>query len=308
MGLMLFQTVFADHKMLTLDKGQQIPQPEWFKDSFLDLADDLAEAQSSQHRLVLYFHQAGCPYCYNLVTQVFTDPQVNQLMQQHFDLIAFDLWGDKTVTLPDGSELTEKQLAVKLKVQYTPTLIFLDNHGTPQLRMNGYHPPTNFLSQITTLLEPSATKSILAEGLEVIDLRQDSATAIEFISADCSHCQQFGAQILNRPDTRELLSQYRHVRLNLTDNPVVILPGGERINAAAWAARLGISYMPAWLLTDERGQQRLTIDSFVRAFHFNSALEYVATKAYLRQPEFQRFINERGDRLRSQGYKVQILQ
>ena len=36
-------------------------QPAWFKDSFLDVREDIAEATKSGRRLMLYFHQDGCP-------------------------------------------------------------------------------------------------------------------------------------------------------------------------------------------------------------------------------------------------------
>ena len=35
--------------------------PAWFKDSFLDLRDDLAEADKAGRRLVVFFMQNGCP-------------------------------------------------------------------------------------------------------------------------------------------------------------------------------------------------------------------------------------------------------
>ena len=37
--------------------------PAWFKDSFLDLEEDVQEARDSGKRVMLFFHQHGCPYC-----------------------------------------------------------------------------------------------------------------------------------------------------------------------------------------------------------------------------------------------------
>ncbi|MDO3385536.1 thioredoxin fold domain-containing protein, partial [Gilvimarinus sp. SDUM040013] len=92
------------------------------------------------------------------ITQVFTHPDVNTRMRQRYDLVSLDLWGDRTITLPDDTELTEKALAVKLKVQYTPTLIFLDSDGSPQLRIDGYRPVDTFIRQLDRL--QTATKSV----------------------------------------------------------------------------------------------------------------------------------------------------
>ena len=38
-------------------------QPAWFKQSFLDIREDVAEAAANDQRVVLYFYQVGCPYC-----------------------------------------------------------------------------------------------------------------------------------------------------------------------------------------------------------------------------------------------------
>ena len=291
-----------------LAKGQQIPQPDWFKDSFLDLAEDIEEAAGEQRRLVLYFHQAGCPYCYNLITRVFPEPEINRLMQENFDLVAFDLWGDRLVTLPDGSEISEKELAVRLRVQYTPTLIFLSEDGTPVLRLDGYRPAEAFKQNLIELLHKPVTSRAIAAGAEQITLRGDKPFAIQFQDAGCSACAAFKRDILSRDDTTELLQGFNLIQIDLSENPTLVFPDGHRVAAVDLARQLRLSYFPSWQLLDSSGQQWLKIDAYVRAFHFNAALEYVADRVYLRQPEFQRYINERGDRLRAEGKTVDILQ
>ncbi|MCC0028761.1 MAG: hypothetical protein H6891_00135 [Brucellaceae bacterium] len=36
---------------------------DWFLESFLDIGEDLAEAQAKGKGLVIVFEQRGCPYC-----------------------------------------------------------------------------------------------------------------------------------------------------------------------------------------------------------------------------------------------------
>ena len=36
--------------------------PPWFKESFLEFTDDIAEAAEEGKRVLLLFHQDGCPY------------------------------------------------------------------------------------------------------------------------------------------------------------------------------------------------------------------------------------------------------
>jgi len=50
----------------TLDGGVNPgyhPPPPWFKQSFLDIREDVDEAATAGKRLLLYFYQDGCPYC-----------------------------------------------------------------------------------------------------------------------------------------------------------------------------------------------------------------------------------------------------
>ncbi len=54
------------------------------------------------------------------------------------------MWGDRNVTAVDGKETTEKAFATDLKVQYTPTMLFLDETGAVVLRVNGYYAPEKF--------------------------------------------------------------------------------------------------------------------------------------------------------------------
>jgi thioredoxin-related protein len=78
------------------------------------------------------------------------------------------------------------------------------------------------------------------------------------------------------------------------------------MTAKQWADHLSLTYFPSLVLLDERKQERFRIDSYVQAFHFQAALEYVDQKIYQREPEFQRYINERADNLRKTEKKVVI--
>ena len=49
------------------------------------------------------------------------------------------------------------------------------------------------------------------------------------------------------------------------------------------------------------------VDGYVRPFHLATALEYVASGAYRGEPEFQRFIRAKAERLRAAGKPVELL-
>ncbi|MGB8145709.1 MAG: hypothetical protein WCF05_11160, partial [Chromatiaceae bacterium] len=60
-----------------------------------------------------------------------------------------------------------------------------------------------------------------------------------------------------------------------------------------WSRELGINYTPTLLFLDASGQEVFRTDAYIRPYHIATSLAYVATGAYQRQPEFQRFILER---------------
>ena len=103
--------------------------PGWFKQSFLDLRDDVAEAKDAKKRLFIYFHQDGCPYCAELVNNNFSQKHIADYMRKHFDSLDINMWGSKEVTDVDGKVYSEKTFAAKEKVWFTPTLMFFDENG-----------------------------------------------------------------------------------------------------------------------------------------------------------------------------------
>ena len=85
-------------------------KPDWFKESFLEFEDDVAEATAAGRRVMLYFHQDGCPYCARLVEENFTDPELKAFIIENFDGITLNMWGDREVVSVAGQAFTEKVL------------------------------------------------------------------------------------------------------------------------------------------------------------------------------------------------------
>src|SRR4029453_3129476 len=115
--------------------------PRWFVESFLDFREDIAEARREGKRVMIYFGQDGCPYCKLLMQTTFTETRVVDLARRGFVPIALNLWGDREVTWVDGRKMTEKQLGGHLKVQFTPTLLLLNEQADIIARLNGYQSP-----------------------------------------------------------------------------------------------------------------------------------------------------------------------
>jgi thioredoxin-related protein len=97
----------------------------WMRETFKDLREDLEEANSEGKRLVLFFEQRGCIYCTKMHTDVFPRPEVSSYIDENYFVVQMNLYGDVEVTDFDGESLSEKDMARKWGVLFTPTILFL---------------------------------------------------------------------------------------------------------------------------------------------------------------------------------------
>ncbi|HRD77059.1 MAG TPA: thioredoxin family protein [Hyphomicrobiaceae bacterium] len=119
----------AEPKVAPLKEGSLYTQT-WFVNSFLDLRDDYEQARKAGKRFAIVFEQNGCPYCVKMHTEVLAQRYINDYVRTHFDVIQLDLFGAREVTDFDGRKMTEKKLAERWGVIFTPTIIFLKHDLT----------------------------------------------------------------------------------------------------------------------------------------------------------------------------------
>ena len=97
----------------------------WMRDTFKDLREDLEEANAEGKRLVLFFEQRGCIYCTKMHEEVFSDATVSDFIAENYFVVQLNLHGDIEVTDFDGEVLSEKDMARKWRVLFTPNIVFL---------------------------------------------------------------------------------------------------------------------------------------------------------------------------------------
>ncbi len=305
-------------------------QPDWFKVSFLDLYEDIAEAADNGKRLMIYFYQDGCPYCKKLLEDNFGQREISDKTQQYFDVVSLNIWGDRELAVGDRI-LTEKQFATELKVQYTPTLIFFDENNKAVFRANGYYPPEKFnvvldyvgqrkekqlsfqdyLAQvapepasgklhtdITTVSNPADLKQALQPGRHLL---------VMFEQRQCAGCDELHIDILQRPESREQLKRFDIVLLDMWSDDIITTPDGQKMKVRDWAKKLNIHYAPSLVYFNDHGEEVFRSDAWLKAFHIQSVMDYVASNAYERQPSFQRYIDERADHLREKGVVIELM-
>jgi thioredoxin-related protein len=96
----------------------------WFQLSFLNLREDFAEAKAAGKRFAIIFEQRGCPYCIKLHTELLAQRYINDYMRENFAVLQLDIWGAREVTDFDGKVFSERALAERWGVIFTPTIVF----------------------------------------------------------------------------------------------------------------------------------------------------------------------------------------
>ena len=302
--------------------------PAWFTETFLDFREDIADAAKEGKRLMVYFGQDGCPYCKELMQNNFSQKAIVDKTRRHFTAIAFNIWGDREVTWTDGRKFSEKQFAAFLKIQFTPTLLFFDERGRVVARLNGYYPPRRFDAVIDWIAGRMEDRVSLADHLErsvkeaanpalhdelfflkpPYDLRRKAkrALAVFFETPDCGACDELHAEGFRRPEIAQSLERFDVARFALGERTRVITPGGERLPAEDWARALGIVYTPSVVFFGAAGREAFRIEAYLRPFHLAGSLDYVASGAYRREPNFQRFLQARAEDRRRRGENVDL--
>ena len=97
----------------------------WMRDTFKDLSEDLDEANAEGKRLLVLVEQRGCIYCTKMHEEVYPRPEIRQMIEDTYFVVQLNLHGDIEVTDFDGEVLSEKAMARKWGVMFTPTMMFL---------------------------------------------------------------------------------------------------------------------------------------------------------------------------------------
>lgn len=303
-------------------------QPSWFKNSFLDLDEDIAEASASGKRLMLFFYQDGCPYCKKLLQDNFGQRDIADKTRKNFDVVSLNIWGDRDVSFA-GGEYTEKSFAARLKVMYTPTLIFFNEQGKAVLRTNGYYHPAKFNAALDYVLEhhdskesfrsylarvaPAKTQGKIHKSVETMSAPYNFSVPgkkyrlVMFEQKQCKECDELHNDILTQQASKDQLKKLDVAVLDMWSEEKVIMPNGKTTTIKEWAKDLNIQYAPSLVYFDQKGQEVFRSDAYLRAFHIQSVMDYVSSGAYKTQQNFQRYIDKRAHDLREMGVEVDIM-
>lgn len=305
--------------------------PDWFKVSFMEFEEDVAEAAANGKRLMLIFHQNGCPYCNAFVERNLAQIDIVNTLKTKFDVIEINMWGDREVVSVGGDVYTEKAFAEALQVQFTPTVLFLTEEGELALRINGYYDPDKFrhvLNYVSNKLEseqtfadylamqsdPTSSKSLIDRGYYTGPAEEfsrhlgkgDKPQILLFEQGSCKNCESLHDSILSKAESQELLGKFDIYRVDMWGRDPITTDTGKVSTGRQWSSELGINYAPTMILYSADGTEVIRSESFLKTFHTQSIMAYVASDAWRDEPNFQRYLSARADELRNQGVDVNI--
>lgn len=126
-------------------------QLDWYLESFLDLADDLATASRNGKRFAILWGLKGCPSCKRMHEVHLIDPKIEGYIKDNFDILHLNILGAREVTDFDGKKLGEKAFASAYDVPGTPTIQFFPETVAALAAGSGQ---AREITRMTGLLEP----------------------------------------------------------------------------------------------------------------------------------------------------------
>lgn len=283
----------------------EVEMPNYFKESFLDFREDAEEASDAGKHMLVFVDIKGCPYCAKMLKDNFTTSEKkggnSEFIQANFDSIHLNILGSRKVAFNKETEVTESDLAKALKVNFTPTLLFMDANNKVVARVNGYRSPREFKQVLNFVKEkayektdfPSYRSAHLKDSVYTLldhenftqitnfqkALKANKPLAILFEDKTCDECDRFHKEVLDLPETKTLMKQFNFVRLDALSDKALIDTDGNKTTAQAWLKKEGISYRPTVLFYSE-GKQIEKLTGLIKSFHFQQLLSYVANKKY----------------------------
>ena len=297
--------------------------PGWFKESFLEIADDVEEASESGKHVLLFFQLNGCPYCDQMLEESFEAQPLTDYIQTHFDTIAINVRGDREIAFSEEISVCEKELAEILNVRATPAILFLKEGNKTIVRVDGYRAPERFKQvlefvatkayQTTTLvdyLQAKLDKNVyqLRANLRFSDVKDLSSVKgplmVIFEDGSCYDCREFHDGILANELVQKEIEPYTVVRLDADSKAIILDVQGNKTTPADMVRQYEMIYRPGVLVFDQ-GELQRRHDSLTFPHHFKESLRYVAG-GYYKKTDYRSYSQQRTEELLAAGVVIDL--
>jgi len=302
---------------------EPIKYPSWFKPSFFNLQQELAEARENGKRgVVVMLGFEGCHTCRALLKTTFSDKNIITRLRKQYDVIGMDIFSELDVITPDGTATIVRDYAEQVSARMTPTLLFYGSENVLLVKIVGFYPPEKFQHVLDYIDEAhystmtlsdylddkrisstSGIKSVTRDTalfghpdhtLDVIDRSDQRHLLVVFEHPDCNSCDRFHQRVLAYPVVRKKFPQFRTVQLDATDNTShVHLPDGRILKPGQWYDELQLAYDVVTVFFDETGNEVLRHDGEIGRYRMAYTMDYVLAKGYLTDKQVLRWVKKR---------------
>jgi thioredoxin-related protein len=157
-----------------------------------------------------------------------------------------------------------------------------------------------------------------------LDLKDDLAEAAEegkrfaviWEQRGCPYCRETHVVNFARPEINEFVREnFNMLQLDIWGSREVTDFDGEALEERALARKWGIVFTPTIMFFDDSLEKAagrsgaeaevVRMPGYFKPFHFITMFEYVKEGAY-KATHFQRYLQDKGDRLRAQGVEVEL--
>lgn len=151
-------------------------QMDWYLESFLDIAEDLAQTTEKGKRFAIMWGLKGCPACKRMHEVHMLDPKIESYIHDNFEILHLNHIGSRVVTDFDGRKLGEKAFGESYGIRFTPTIQFFPEtvaglaakkgQAREVARMPGLLEPPEFLAMFRYVREKGYESAPFPEWLK----------------------------------------------------------------------------------------------------------------------------------------------
>jgi len=305
--------------------GTNHDAPSWFKLSFLDITSDAKEAQEKNKHLMIFMDLDGCPYCAKMLDESFFPKNTtSDFIKAHFDVIKVRIGGSQEITWDDDTVMSEKEFGDKMKVYFTPSILFLDGDKKLVARVDGYRSKENFLDILKYVDGKYYKKMEIDEFLDkvknknlyklkpnklfsnITDLSSISTPLLVILEdGSCTQCDYLYNTTFKIDSVKKELKAYTIVRLDTSSQEPIVDVKGRKTTPKKLAQQMKINYRPTILLYNEK-KLKLTIDALLYSFHLQERMRYVSGKYYKKYDEYRQYSRMRKKELLKAGVVIDL--
>jgi thioredoxin-related protein len=294
---------------------EELVYPDWFKISLGDLNDDLQESlDEGKSGLIVYFGQKRCAYCEQFLEANLDITDIQKYIREHYNIVPIDIWGIEDIKDTDGKSYTERELSIRYKTNFTPSLVFYDDKGKPVFRLRGYYPPYKFRAALKYVVEGFYKKETFREylaraesgmffmlgglnerdffikppyNLKQVIKESENPLVVFFEQGKCHACDLLHTGPLNKKDTIDEIGKMNAVQLDMWSDTPLVTPGGKKTTARAWAEDLDLFYAPTLVFFDTDEKEIIRLDSVVKFYRLLGVLDYMNKRGYATDDNYQ---------------------